>query len=454
MSVPVAASPLVHLMRAFGWNLGKVVPSQTESTALEAAGVTDPTVQRYAAWRRSLLLVTLVPTLLAFALAGIDTFESGFGELTKLGVGLEIAWLVAAAGLTISCLAGIIYWKRPGRMSSLLAGAWATAFLLPFVYALLPVNAIYHVHDITATLPVVKSPIPAAKAKPAKAAMPDDDDEEADDEVELAVIVDPVKLEKLQAMEELAVEFVLSGSGYLLLLPAVMSLIPGALNGCLRIKALLPAAQLPGWLLVCAAPAFLLFWMVVLVLANHAARSPLLVFGVLLWAGAPIWYSLWGKVFVQSQIGATEAARIGRVKKLVLLTTLIGTGLLLAFMLTSKVVGLKIVGFERGKAVSTKIAELSDTDDEVSLEDVQTALAESKSFVYAFDLSSWRFVVDLLAKLLVVTAVFADLVLRATLSAWKNDRSLRASSGSAAYDATAAAAAIVFESVKIMKAGS
>ena len=57
---------------------------------------------------------------------------------------------------------------------------------------------------------------------------------------------------------------------------------------------------------------------------------------------------------------------------------------------------------------------------------VQTALAESKSFVYAFDLSSWRMVVDFLAKLLVVTAVFADLVLRATVTAWRNDRSLRA----------------------------
>jgi hypothetical protein len=75
----------------------------------------------------------------------------------------------------------------------------------------------------------------------------------------------------------------------------------------------------------------------------------------------------------------------------------------------------------------------------VSLEDVQTSLAASKSFLYAFDLSSYRLIVDVLAKLLVVTAVFSDLVLRATLAAWRNDRSLRTVTGGAGFDASAAA---------------
>jgi len=117
----------------------------------------------------------------------------------------------------------------------------------------------------------------------------------------------------------MVVEFVLSAGGYLMLLPAVLSLIPGVLNGCLRIKALMPAAQLPGWLLIWVAPAFLLFWLVILVLANHVARSPLLVLGVLFWAGSPIWYSLFGKVFVQSQISDEDATKIARVKGVVTL---------------------------------------------------------------------------------------------------------------------------------------
>ena len=422
---PATLSPLAHVARAFGWNLGAIVPSQAEAAALAAAGIADPVAVRYAAWRRSLLITAFVPTLAAAVLATFDTVESGFGELTRLGVGLEIAWLVAAFVLAIACLVGIRTWTRPGRAAGLLAAAWTGAFVLPFVYALLPVDAIYRVHD---------EPDP-----PAATGKPDAKDDDGEDE-EPAAKIDPEKLEKMRAAQELALEFVLSGGGYLLLFPAVISLIPGAVNGCLRVKSLLPAAQLPGWLLVCAAPAFLLFWVVVLVIANHAARSPFLVFGVLLWAGAPIWYAARGRVFVQSQIGPAEAARIAGVKRLVLVTTLLGVGLLLAFVLTTKVIGLNVVGFDRAKAVSTKIEELSDSDDEVSLEDVQAALAESKSFVYAFDLSSWRMAVDFLAKLLVVTAVFADLVLRATVAAWRNDRALRSRQGAAEYDAAAAAA--------------
>lgn len=437
---PASLSPLAHVARAFEWNLGAIVPSQRETATLAAAGITDPVAVRYAAWRRSLLITAFVPTLAAAVLATVDTVEGGFDELTRLGVGLEIAWLVAAFVLAIACLVGIRTWTRPGRAAGLLAGAWIGAFVLPFVYALLPVDSIYRVHD--------EPDPPAATGKPDAKKMADAKEDEDDEDDEPAVKLDPDKLEKARAAQELALEFVLSGGGYLLLFPAVISLVPGAVNGCLRVKALLPAAQLPGWLLVCAAPAFLLFWVVVLVIANHAARSPFLVFGVLLWAGAPIWYAVRGRVFVQSQIGPAEAARIAGVKRLVGLTTLLGVGLLIAFVLTTKVIGLNVVGFDRAKAVSTKIEELSDSDDEVSLEDVQAALAESKSFLYAFDLSSWRMVVDFLAKLLVVTAVFADLVLRATVAAWRNDRALRSRQGASEYDAAAAAAEAIVAPAK------
>src|SRR5947207_13667884 len=79
---PPTASPLVHAKRAFGWNLGRMLPSPAESAALVAMGVSDPAVQRYAAWRRSLLVVAGVPTLAAFVLAAFDVFERDLGELT------------------------------------------------------------------------------------------------------------------------------------------------------------------------------------------------------------------------------------------------------------------------------------------------------------------------------------------------------------------------------------
>ena len=417
-------SPLLHLKRALAWNLGRIAPSEREAAALAAAGVTDPAVQRYAVWRRSLLLAAAVPTLVAFVLAVLDATEQDFGELTMLGTGLEVLWLLAAAGLPAACLVGVRSWRRPGASSKLLLAAWTVTFILPFVYALLPVDALFHVRPID-----VPADHPAIGA--------------AADALGISAAVAAEHAAKLASLQQMAIEFVLSGGTYLLLLPAVLSLIPGAVNGCLRIKALLPAAQLPGWLLVCAAPIFLLFWLVILVIVNHAARSPLLVLGVTLWAGSPIWYALRGRVFVQSQISDEDAAKIARVKRATGAIALAGIGLMVAFIATTKVAGLHVVGLDREAALSTKLDELSAKDEEVSLDDVQAAFEGSTSFVYALDLSSFRLVVDFLAKLLLVTAVFADLVLRATLAAWRNDRSLRARAEASSYDASAAAAVAV-----------
>ncbi|WP_020470600.1 hypothetical protein [Zavarzinella formosa] len=437
-----SASPMVHLKRAFAWNLAKVLPSDAETADLNSAGITDPTVRRYAVWRRSLLLVALAPTTLSLILGIIDTIQTGFGEFTLLGKIFELAWVAALAGLALSCVIGIFSWKKPGRAAGVLAAGWLTAFLLPFISALLPAGALYHVQDISAaqaekigkSINATKPDKSKTPAKPKPAPDADADEEEDDKTAGHDPDVSPATLEKIQEIEEVVVEFALSGSAYLLLLPAVLSIIPGAVNGCLRIKSLLPASQLPGWFLVCAAPAFLLFWTVILVIANHAARSPFLVFGVLLWAGAPIWYSICGKVFISSQITENEAGQIGRIKLRVLVTTLIGLAFLLAFVMKTKVVGLNIVGFDKNAAVSTKLDDAFSADDEVNIEEVQMAVAESKSFIYAFDLSSWRFVVDFLAKLLVVTGVFADLILRATVSAWRNERTLRSKSESGTFD--------------------
>jgi hypothetical protein len=401
---PATTSPLAHLKRAFTWNLGRITPSASESDALAEAGLTDAAVQRYAVWRRSLLKVALVPTLLVFVLALWDAVEGGMDELSMVGVALEGAWLLAMALLALACFRGSCSWTQPGAAAGLLRGAWMAAFLFPIVSALLPESLLYDVHAVSKT-------------------------------------TDMDGLDKFETLLDIALGLALSGGTFLILLPAVLSVIPGAVNGCLRIKSLLPAAQLPGWLLVCAAPVFLLSWLVILAVANHVFQSPLLVLGVTLWAGSPIWYALRGRVFVQSQLSEQDAMRIAGVKRVVALLALTGIACILAFTVTSKVAGLTVVGTDPEAAVSTKIDELGEASDDVSLEAVGEALDESKSFVYAYDLSSWQLLLDVLAKLLLATAVFADLVLRATLAGWKNERALRARSEASGYDASAAAAA-------------
>ena len=400
---PATTSPLTHLKRAFTWNLGRITPSASESAALTAAGVSDPVVQRYAVWRRSLLRVALGPTLIVFLLQVLDAIDGGMDELSILGVALEVAWLLAMAGLTLACLKGSRSWTRPGSSSTLLRGAWLAAFLFPILSALLPEGLLYDVQALS------------------KATGADE-------------------MDKFETLLDIAFGLALSGGTFLLLLPAVLSVIPGAVNGCLRIKSLLPAAQLPGWLLVCSAPVFLLSWVVILALANHVFQSPLLVLGVTLWAGSPIWYALRGRVFVQSQLSQDDARKIAGVKRVVALLALTGIASILTFTLTAKVAGLTVLGMDPEAAVSTKIDELSEASDDVSLAAVGEALDDSKSFVYAYDLSSWQLIIDFLAKLLLATAVFADLVLRATLAGWRNERTLRARAEASGFDASAAAA--------------
>lgn len=413
------ASIGTHLKRAFGWNLGRMTPTEGERAALGAAGVKDPAVQRYAVWRRSLLLVAFVPTLLAAVLGLLDAWEDGFDEYTLLGTLLEVGWLVAACALPVAAWLGIRGWARPGTGARALRAAWLFSFLLPLVYALLPTEAVMHVEPL-------ETPAVAVVA--------------AERAAEAAEMEDVDVVAKLEAVQAITVEFVLSGAAFLLLLPAILSLIPGAVNGCLRIKAALPAAQLPGWLLVTVAPAFLLFWLVMFVLVSPAVEGVWLALGILLWAGAPLVFALNGRVLVQSQIGAEEAARIARVKRTVGFVALAGIACMLLFVLTTKVAGLHLLGTDEDRAFAGRLEELGDSDDEVGLDDIRTAYGDSTSFLYALDLASVRFVIDLLAKLLLVTAVFADLILRATLSAWRNDRALRARAESPAYDASAAAA--------------
>jgi hypothetical protein len=404
----------VNVKRALGWNLGRVVPSPKEVAALTAAGIVDPAAQRYAAWRRSLLLVAFVPTFVAAVFGLLNVLESDFGGATTLGMVLELAWLAAVVTLPIACLLGTRKWTRPSTGSALLLWAWAAAFLAPFVQALMPAEWLEHVLD---------PELPAVAAGVAETA---------------AQTTERLHLEKLEALSDLALNFVISAPAYILLLPTIMSLIPGAMNGCLRIKSVLPAASLPGWLLVCASPLFLLFWLILLLMANEAAQSGLLVFGVLVWAGSPIVYALAGRVFVRSQISEADAAKIGRVKRVVGLVGLCGIAILATFALRGEILGLRVIGFEAETAMSTRLDALME-DESVSGEDVAEAFASAQSLTYGADPSYGWLILDVLSKLLIATAVFGHLVLGATLTAWRNDKDHRGRPESAAYDASAAA---------------
>ena len=411
-------APLVHLKRAFGWNLARVVPSERETAALEAAGVKDPAVQRYAAWRRSLLLVAFVPVLLAGLFAVWDLVEDGLEEKTLLGALLDVGILVAAVALPIACLVGIRGWTRPGAGARPLALVWLFAFLLPFVYALVPNELIYDFEE---------EPSEAVADSRGLTGLTGD----TQDDLEVTA--------KVESLEYATRDLVLSAAAFLLLLPGLISILPGTMNGCLRVKSALPAASLPGWLLVWVAPVFLLFWLAMLVLVGPATQSNLLLLGVLLWAGGPLAYALQAGVFTRPQIGAEEEARIGRAKKVAGLVSLAGIALIVTYVLTAEVVELSLVGTDPELALDAKLDELGG-DDAPSLQEMVEAYKESDALIYGFDPSFLYLLLDIVAKLLLTTAVFAHLVLRATLASWRNDQALRARPEATAFDESASAA--------------
>jgi hypothetical protein len=57
------------LRRAVVSNLRSISASDCERARLEATGICEPTVQRYLAWRRSMVVMVLLATVLSAALA-------------------------------------------------------------------------------------------------------------------------------------------------------------------------------------------------------------------------------------------------------------------------------------------------------------------------------------------------------------------------------------------------
>jgi lysylphosphatidylglycerol synthetase-like protein (DUF2156 family) len=61
------------IRRAFVSNLGKVSATSAEQASLEAAGVQEPTIQHYLAWRRSMVVMVVIATIVSAVLTTFRT---------------------------------------------------------------------------------------------------------------------------------------------------------------------------------------------------------------------------------------------------------------------------------------------------------------------------------------------------------------------------------------------
>jgi hypothetical protein len=173
--------------------------------------------------------------------------------------------------------------------------------------------------------------------------------------------------------------------------PAVLSLVPGLLRAYVRIKLLLPESILPGWFLVVAAPFNSLLVLLTVVAVSQVVPSPLLLAGMLLWLAAPLAYLARARSFTRPLSSLEELRVLGHVQVVAWSLIIASSICLIAYAGSWQVIGWRLVGLEP-----------------------RTSL-----------LRPWevaRYVLDFLGRSLFVTVLGADLLLRATLAAWRDQQ--------------------------------
>jgi len=191
---------------------------------------------------------------------------------------------------------------------------------------------------------------------------------------------------------------------YITLVPTVLSLLSAISRACVQVKMFIPESVVPGWGLVTSVPLTVLLSLAAFVLLYHTAGNWLLLAGVVLMVGAPMIY-LTRFEELTKPISATVALGLRKTGRWTFGATILGGGCLLAFLFTATLFGKALVGLdERGSW---------------------------------FQIWSW----DLLAKLaeylgrsLFLTVLFADLLVRMSLSVWLEERAFFRGEEAKAYD--------------------
>jgi hypothetical protein len=330
-----------------------------EEAKLIANGVDDENARRYLVWRRSVLLVVAVPTLLSALLATLGRLgdEARYSDVGNL---LEILRLAALYALPITAWWAAWTWDRHRRSRNVLLWGWLFAFLTPLLLALIPFSWRY---DLQAASPTDLNNATAA----------------------------------LGLIGAMAV--------YVTLMPAVLSLIPGVVRACLRIKSLIPESILPGLFLVAALPLYLLLFLVIFTTVNQVAGNFLLILAVLALLAAPLLYLLNARLFMRPLRTEEEMAKIGGVQQMATIILGVGLVLLVVYVFTAQIFNQSLVGFE-----------------------------ESTSMLRPWSPSLIQLPIDYFTRSLFTTVLVADMFMLMNLQLWRHSKEFQDSPEAASYD--------------------
>jgi hypothetical protein len=395
---------LAVLRRAFTSNLGTIAVNDEERAKLETTGVQEPTAQRYVVWRRATVLMVVIATLIS---AGVSTYQTAtesddepnlFDTMTEnllqqlqgavpspanladgsaakedekdegeeaqatMGRIVDGVHLASLYVMPIAALVVLFLGDRMRLSFRVMLAAFAFSFFVPMLVELCPWSWWG-----------VVEPKYSPTAEPAKF-----------------------------ARDQL--EGILEGAGNLVrLMPAVLSLIPGIVRACLRVKSLLPESLLPGWLVVVAAPLYALFLFVAFVAIDQVNSDPLIFAGFLLLAASSLVYVFRSKVFTRPLISDADFRAMRGAQMIVTGMTALGGVLILTYLLTRQIMGVHLVGT-----------------------DPETSLLQPIQLV--------GYLVEIISRSMFVTALGADLFMRMNLTAWQHHRALGTSNRAPAYD--------------------
>lgn len=354
----------LHFVRSLSWNLRSLAVQPDEEARLIANGVDEADARRYLVWRRSVLLVVALPMLVSALLATIGWGGRDRSSLSDLGGLLEIVQLAALYALPVTAWLAAWTWDRHRRSRNILLRGWLIAFLTPLILALIPFAWRFDLSN----------------ADPMQ---------------------DPTQVANMMS------GFGLIGAivAYVTLMPAVLSLIPGVLRGCLRIKALIPESILPGLFLIAAAPLYILFFLVIFTTINQVAGNLVLILAVLAFLMAPLLYLFNAGTFTRPLRTPEDIAKVGQVQTTAMVILGIGLGLLVVYAFTATIFGKSLVGMD-----------------------------EATSLMRPWSPSLFQLPLEYFVRSLFTTVLVADLFMQMNLSLWRHTQAFQASPEAQSYD--------------------
>jgi hypothetical protein len=360
----------VFFRRALNPDPAQIAPIPDEETKLTRAGVMESTARKLAVWRRSMLFVAAVPSAFAavFSLIDLISMDKSQTEIfSAFGMFLQYIQAFSLFALPLAAVFGALAYDRLNVSTNWVLIGGLVSFVVPLGSAFVPSDWLIEIKT-TSTMTVRD-------------------------------------LEN----EKAGLRFGLGILFYMMIVPAVLSLLPAVSRACVRMKMFLPESLVPGWGLVVSAPLCVLLTLATFVLLYHIAGNVLLLLGLLLWIGAPLGFFARFSLFTRPVSSPADQAAIVRTAYAVFAMVVLGVVLLVIFLFTAKIpfVGKTLVGFD-----------------------------ESTSALRPWSLEIHKRIIEYIGRSLFLSVFFGDLLLLIALSVWREERAFAGSADAAGFDKT------------------